>query len=1059
MPLKEDKVAKHKKRRSRFNKQDARLPLLIILLAVLFVFIIISPKEKTIKALNVTSTGVVSTHAGLRISEVMTDNVSAYPDEMGRFGDWIEVENTLDTPMNLKGVGLSDRSDRIIFLFPDITLDAHGRICVFADDVNRDVPGNVLHAKFKLSSLGEMVYLFDMNGVAIDHVDVPTLNTDESYALMDHGSFDRTYEYSPDYPNGENGHLAYLANYDFTDGLLMINEVMPSPRSGIRDEDDELSDWLELYNLSDDDIPLGNMALSDDPAKPIKWIFPQNAVIPAGGYYLVFCSGKDKVEVNTAYPHTNFSINNQEETLVLSTLTGEQLDRVTVKNLEKDTSYGRSTDDLSHWTVFTLATPGAPNNDYGRSRADQYLRGTNFSGVYVTEVMASAAEVTPFSDLEACDYVEIYNSSTQTWDLSGWGLSDNIGWPLKWTFPQGTSIFPGEYKVIMLDGSKSAGVDANRLHASFSLTRSGGETLTFSDATGRILDKLYLPEIPTDVSYGRTTGGNGFFYYDAPTPGTENGHGFSGFSQKPRFDTPSGLYSGTISVGIDVPNGTTVRYTLDGSIPTIDNGILYLPGNADMTNFSNTKVIRARAFEPGKQPSDTVTVSYIMNTYHAMDVVSLVCEPHELWDTTTGLLSDAPDPKYYKAGQELVVNKEKLPFKTPVYRNWGKIDRPGYVELFNHQSGEVYISQGIKMDLMGDYSLDMPQKSFKVRAQAAYGEKYFNYPLFDNRDYTYYKSFTLRNSGNDNVWTRVADAVQTSLVDKYLNQDVMITLDWRPVAVYLNGQYWGHYNMRERKDRFSIAQFEGVDLEDTETLDNITILRAGWGVVQGSNTEYRAMLKEIEKLSPNTNPDDLQYLYDHIDIDNYIEWYAIKMFVGDSDPGNIMFYKMPGEGSKWKCLLFDMDYGMFSSSFNSPRSYLKTTGMGQQNINNTIFRKMIESDVIRDQFLTRLGVIFQTLTTEVMQKELDEATARIYPELKRHYARWAPYKEPTISIDSPTTAEGYMRYWQVRVDRMRNETMVYRPYRLWGFVQEQFGLTKDQMIYYFGDRPANPDAE
>ncbi|MBQ6952154.1 MAG: lamin tail domain-containing protein [Clostridia bacterium] len=1052
-------MAKRRKRKNRYGKQDVRMPLLLLLLGVLLLIVIVSPKEKTIKALNVTSTGVQSTHAGLRISEVMTDNTSAYPDELGKFGDWVELENTTDAPMNLKGVGLSDRSDRIIFLFPDVTLAANGRVCVFLDDVNRDVPGNALHGKFKLSSLGETVYLFDANGVSIDHVQVPTLNSDESYALMDHGSFEKTFQYSPGYPNGETGYYAYMDNYTVIPGQLMINEVMPSPRSGIRDEDDELSDWVELYNLSNEDIYLGNLALSDDPGKPVKWIFPQNAVIPANGYYLVFCSGKDKVEVSTAYPHTNFSISNQEETLVLSTVTGELIDRVTVANLERDTSYGRNAEDFSKWQVYTLATPGAPNNEYGQSRADQYMRGINFSGVYVTEVMASAAEIQAINGLGASDYVEIYNSSTQTWDLSGWGLSDNINWPLKWTFPKGTSIFPGQHMVVLLDGSEDPGSNAQRLHASFSLTRAGGEIITFSDATGRVLDKMYLPEIPTDISYGRTQGATGFFYYDAPTPGQENGRGFTGFSQKPVFDLKSGLYKGKISVTISVPEGTTVRYTLDGSIPTIDNGFLYYDGCEDLTDFSQTKVIRARAFEAGKQPSDTVTASYIMNTYHDMDVVSLICEPHELWDELTGLLSEAPDPRFYKADEELVVDKSELPFETPVYRNWGKVDRPGYVELFNKESGEAYISQGIKMDLLGAYSLDMPQKSFKIRAQAAYGEKYFNYPLFEDRPYTFYKSFTLRNSGNDNVWTRVADAVQTSLVDKYLNQDVMLTLSWRPVAVYLNGQYWGHYNLRERKDRFSIAQFEGVDLEDKETLENITILRAGWSVVQGSNEEYRAMLKEIEQLSPNTNPEDLQYLYDHIDIENYIEWFAVKMFFGDSDPGNIMFYKMPAEGSKWKCLLFDLDYGMFDSGFNSPWSYLKTTGMGRQNINNTIFRKMMESDVIRDQFLTRLGVIFQTLTTEVMQQELETAAALIYPELQRHYARWAQFKEPTINIDSPTSAEGYMRYWRVRVDRMKNETMVYRPYRLWGFVQEQFGLTNDQMVYYFGARPANPDAE
>ena len=1052
-------MAKRRKRKNRYGKQDKRMPLLLLLLAVLVLIVVISPKEKVNKALNVSSTGALSAHAGLRISEVMTDNTSAYPDELGKFGDWVELENTLDTPMNLKGVGLSDRSDRIIFLFPDVTLAANGRICVFLDDVNRDVPGNTLHAKFKLSSLGEEVYLFDANGISIDHVKVPTLNSDESYALMDHGSFEKTFRYSPGYPNGETGYFAYMENYTVIPGQLMINEVMPSPRSGIRDEDGELSDWVELYNLSDEDIYLGNLSLSDDPGKPVKWIFPQNAVIPANGYYLVFCSGKDKVEVNTAYPHTNFSINNQEETLVLSTVTGDLIDRVTVSNMTRDTSWGRTTEDLSVWQTYTLATPGAPNNEYGQSKADQYMRGINFSGVYVTEVMASAAAIQAINGLGTTDYVELYNSSAQTWDLSGWGLSDNINWPLKWTFPQGTSIFPGQHMVILLDGSPEPGSNAQQLHASFSLTRAGGETITFSDATGRVLDKIYLPEIPTDISYGRTQGANGLFYYDAPTPGQENGRGFSGFSQKPVFELKSGLYKGKISVKITVPQGTTVRYTLDGSIPTIDNGFLYYDGCEDLTDFSSTKVVRARAFEAGKQPSDTVTASYIMNTYHAMDVVSLVCEPHELWDQLTGLLSDAPDPRYYKPDQELVVNKEKLPFETPVYRNWGKVDRPGYVELFHKDSGEAYISQGIKMDLMGDYSLDMPQKSFKIRAQAAYGEKYFNYPLFEDRPYEFYKGFTLRNSGNDNVWTRVADATQTSLVDKYLNQDVLLTLTWRPVAVYLNGQYWGHYNLRERKDRFSIAQFEGIDLEDKETLENMTILRAGWGEVQGSNEEYRAMLKEIEQLSPNTSESDLQYLYDHIDIENYIEWYAIKMFFGDSDPGNIMFYKLPQEGSKWKCLLFDMDYGMFSSSFNSPRSYLKTSGMGQQNINNTIFRKMIESDVIRDQFLTRLGVIFQTLTTEVMQQELETSAALVEPELQRHYARWAQYKEPTINIDSPTSAEGYMRYWRVRVDRMKNETMTYRPYRLWGFVQDQFGLNDSQMEYYFGPRPANPDAK
>ena len=182
------------------------------------------------------------------------------------------------------------------------------------------------------------------------------------------------------------------------------------------------------------------------------------------------------------------------------------------------------------------------------------------------------------------------------------------------------------------------------------------------------------------------------------------------------------------------------------------------------------------------------------------------------------------------------------------------------------------------------------------------------------------------------------------------------------------------------------------------------------------------------------------------------------MFFGDSDPGNIMFYKLPTEGAKWKCLLFDTDYGLFDSSFNSPRSYLKDKGMGQQNINNTIFKKIIESDELRDKFLRRLGFVFQELTTERMQAELDEMTAMIEPELNKHYQKWAGDPDTKImNMDSPTTASGSIRYWRQRVDRLRNTVMVYRPYRLWGMVQEQFQLSNQQMINYFGPRPADPD--
>ena len=1020
----------------RYNKKDVRLPMIIILGAILIGLIVALPKSPVAVAVNGQGTGASPTHLGLRITEVMTDNASTLPDENGAFGDWVEIQNSTDAPMNIKDVGLSDRSDRIKFLFPDMELAPGQYLMVFCDGTNADNPMSVLHAKMKLSSYGDLVYLFDPSGVAIDSVQVPTLNQDESYLLNEDGKWERSVKCSPSYPNTVEGHDQYIANFSVIPGQLMLNEIMAAPRTGIRDEDGDLSDWIELYNNSDQTIDLSKYALSDDDTRPVKWTFPTGATIGPHSYYLVFCSGKDKLEHTTLYPHTNFSISAERETIVLSTVTGQLADRVTIETLGKDMTYGRNPSTLN-WQIFTLGTPGAANDAQGMKLADQYLRAMNQTGVFISEVMASADTTEAIAGAGTSDWVEIYNSTGDYVDISGWGLSDNISWPRKWTFPQGTVIYPDEYKVILLDKSATAGTNSARLHASFALTMAGGEMMTLSDARGNVLDRVYLPQIPTDYSYGRTLGVSGFFYYDGPTPGKANAGGFAGFAQQPVLSLEGGLYEGIITVELSCEDGGVIRYTLDGSIPTADNSEIY----TEPLTFSSTTVLRARNFLPNRQPSSIATASYIMNTYYTLNVVSIVMDPDELWNSETGLLTVGPN-----------VDKSKgIPFRNTVYRKWGKVARLGYVEYMLQSTGQTVISQAMKMDLMGDYSLDMPQKSMKLRASASGGKKYFEYPLFEDRPYSYYKSFTLRNSGNDCVWTRVSDGVQSRLTD--MLDTTVIHQAWRPVIVYINGVYWGHYNMRERKDRYGIAQHEGISMDDA---DKITIIRANSSVVQGENTEYLAMRDRIKASSPNTNSADRNYLDSNIDIDSYLDWFAIKMFFGDSDPGNIMFYRVPG--GKWKCLVFDLDYGLFRSYFDSPTSYTKETGMGQQKINNVIFMKILEVDEYRDLFFRKLGAIYQVLPAEVMQKELDECVDIIRPEMQIHFERWAEYNDKVINSDSPLSADGAMRYWRERVRRMREETMVLRPYWIYTLTKEAFHLTDAEMNYYFGGpQPVKPD--
>ncbi|NLB38457.1 MAG: lamin tail domain-containing protein, partial [Clostridiales bacterium] len=229
----------------RIHKPGSSLGLLIVLALLVVALIIIGPKEPIRRALNVAADGTpIEGYDGLVISEVMAANASALPDENGRFGDWVELYNSSVNDMNLAGVTLSDRPEKAKFLFPEIILRPGERLVVFCDGINQSRVGKPLHAKFKLSSLRSDVYLFDTSGRVITSLAVPTLNVDEVYALMPGDVYEVSDAYTPGYPNTQEGHEAYMASYSVAKGVLVINELMAAPRSGLRDEDGELSDWV-----------------------------------------------------------------------------------------------------------------------------------------------------------------------------------------------------------------------------------------------------------------------------------------------------------------------------------------------------------------------------------------------------------------------------------------------------------------------------------------------------------------------------------------------------------------------------------------------------------------------------------------------------------------------------------------------------------------------------------------------------------------------------------------------------------------------------------------------
>ena len=648
-------------RATKLRRRKIRMNFIILagFAALVAIVILLTPKTPTHRATYSTGTEsglvgegsgeVAGTYDGLVISEVMSSNTTAVTDENGKYADWVEIWNSTDHIINLKGVGLSDRADRIYFLFPGISLEADGRVVVFCDNTNQANANSALHAKFKLSSAGETVYLYTPDGYQIDSCDYKIMTSDESYALTVNG-FEIVSWFSPGFENTEEGNRQYRESISMSDGSIVINEVMADPITGLRDDEDELCDWIELYNTTNREISLAGLGLSDNEGKPLKWRFPDDAAIPANGYYIVLCTGKDRMDRVKNAPHTNFKISAERETVVLSDSQGHVLDRIMIDNLPLDCSWGRN--EYGQMQIFQTPTPSLPNNRSGEIQMDINLRAMNKTGVYISEVMASNDTVQVFPTSTGGDWVELYNSGTEAVDLSGWGLSDQLDHGRKWQFPIGTSISPGEYKVVMCDSLNDKNTNQEP-HAAFKVGKLKMETITLTDPTGRVLDKVNLPEMRTDVSYGRTPGMAGLFYYDTPTPFQQNGNGFTGYAEKPSFSMEPGQYYSSIYVEINVPEGTQVFYTTDCTTPT-QNSTPYKAG--ERLAVTNISVLRARAYATGdKRPSDVITGTYLVNKFHTLPIACIVTEPDNLWDPENGMLTIGQD-----------INKEKLPFKNSV---------------------------------------------------------------------------------------------------------------------------------------------------------------------------------------------------------------------------------------------------------------------------------------------------------------------------------------------------------------------------------------------------------
>lgn len=291
----------------------------------------------------------------LRLNELMASNAETIKDSMGKSPDWIEVMNVGKGQIDLEGYTIAKKSGSTnVFSFPDATLGSGESVIVFADGALQNGTDDEWHAPFRLSGTGGTLMLFNSRGAAVDTVNFPALDPDQSYVRVSQSAWEKSMQPTPGLPNTQENWDSMHAPMEYSD--VEISELLASNSKYAPDENGLYQDYIELHNKSSETVDLSGWFLSDNPDKLMQWKLPDGFVLGPGECKIVYASGQDKD--NKDYPHASFGLSTEGETVTLTDPNGRIADQVTYDLLKTDQAWSR--DQGGNWAL-NVPTPGSAN--------------------------------------------------------------------------------------------------------------------------------------------------------------------------------------------------------------------------------------------------------------------------------------------------------------------------------------------------------------------------------------------------------------------------------------------------------------------------------------------------------------------------------------------------------------------------------------------------------------------------------------------------------------------------------------------------------------------------
>lgn len=540
--------------------------------------------------------------------------------------------------------------------------------------------------------------------------------------------------------------------------------------------------------------------------------------------------------------------------------------------------------------------------------------------IVISEFMAINSNTIDDEDGDDSDWLELYNPGDNPINLNGWYLTDNPDNLVKWEIPNIT-LNANEYLLIFAS-EKKRNDPASNLHTNFKLSGSG-EFLALVEPDGTTISFSYGESFPAqrkDISYGIYQGQN--VYFDEPTPGAENNHGSLPFA--PIFSSTRGFYETAFNVTLSSPSEGTIYYTLDGTRPTKTTGTVY----TSPLEISKTTTLSAVAINASNESSEIITNSYwfiedilqqtntpagyptdwkkassstLIPADYEMDPE--ICNSIEYKDQMEDALKSVPSMSIVTSKHYLFSDTEDIT-NGGIYIFTGKpsakgIDwvRPTSAEFYDPKTGkEFQINCQLKLHGGNSRNPDnSPKHGFQLRFKSAYGPSKLNFNLFEEKGATNeFNSLVLR-AGYNYSWTKNNETQRTNaqyLQDPFAKNTQLAmgqpSAHERFVHLYINGIYWGLYNLSEKITNDFMESYLNGDEEDFDVVkdhgDVVDGDRNAWNKMFSiaksgfsNNTNYQKIQGKNADATVNTNYDNL------LNIENFIDYMIYNIYIGNGD--------------------------------------------------------------------------------------------------------------------------------------------------------------------------------